>query len=140
MVKTSAGAVTLAAGITTMLVPVAGAAVTIGTTDIALVGLAATFTASAAGAGLLGTSMKLVASAVTTISGGARNCHADNGGKRWNCKYSNRWAEDEAVAGRTDDRICIHTVGANGGSRGKSYDGCGHDCSSNIGNGRRDAD
>lgn len=72
MVKTSAGAVTLAAGITTMLVPVAGAAVTIGTTDIALIGLAATFTASAAGAGLLGTSMKLVASAVTTISGGAR--------------------------------------------------------------------
>ena len=71
MVKTSAGSAVLAAGFTAMLVPVAGAAVTIGGTDLALAGLTVTISTAAAGAGLLGAAMKMVASSVTTISSSA---------------------------------------------------------------------
>ena len=71
MLKTSAGSAVLAAGFTAMLVPVAGAAVTIGGTDLALAGLTVTISTAAAGAGLLVAAMKMVASSVTTISSSA---------------------------------------------------------------------
>jgi phage-related minor tail protein len=73
MVAASGGALTLAAGFTAMLIPVAGAAGTIALADAAILALAATFTASAAGAGLLAASMAVVASSVKTINSNAKS-------------------------------------------------------------------
>lgn len=72
MVSTSAGAVTLAAGFTAMLVPVAGAAGTIGLADAALLGLTVTFGTSTVAAAALGVAVLAVSEPVKAITADAK--------------------------------------------------------------------